>query len=198
MIEHAFCQWQRRRDAFNDKFTQTATHALNGFVASWFMDDQFPNHGIVVRTDRVTFVNMRIESNAWPTRKTQLSDHPRAATKIVLRIFRVDSQLDRAPGVTNVGLRKRQFFSRSNQNLLLDQIDACDKFRHRMFHLNSGINFDEVEVVILVNNEFTGAGICVSGFSYQIDGTIAHALADFFRQLRSRAFFDQLLVTSLH
>ena len=66
-----------------------------------------------------------------------------------------------------------------------------------MFDLDAGINFNEVELVVLINNEFNGSGIGIVGMLDHPDSCLAHVLARFFRQVWSRAFFDQFLVTAL-
>ena len=66
-----------------------------------------------------------------------------------------------------------------------------------MFDLDAGINFNEVELVVLINNEFNGSGIGIVGVLDHPHGRLAHVLARFFRKIWCRTFLDQFLVTSL-
>ena len=66
-----------------------------------------------------------------------------------------------------------------------------------MLDLDAGIDFDEVEVVVLVDDELDRAGIRVVGALHQPHGAFAHLQADFVRQVRGRGFFNQFLVSPL-
>ena len=83
-------------------------------------------------------------------------------------------------------------------DLRLDQVDAGDHFGHRMFDLDAGVHFDEVEVVVLVDDELDGAGVGVVGRLDQPHGRFAHRLRESCRgRFGAGAFFDQLLVAAL-
>ena len=52
-----------------------------------------------------------------------------------------------APAADDVVLLERQRLARRDADLRLDQVDAGDQLRHRMFDLDAGIDLDEIEVV---------------------------------------------------
>ena len=47
-------------------------------------------------------------------------------------------------------------------DLALHQIDAGHEFRHRMLHLNARVDFDEVEIAVLVHQELDRARVGVA------------------------------------
>ena len=50
----------------------------------------------------------------------------------------------------DVLLLEAQFFAGSDADLLLHDVDAGDHFGDRMLDLHAGVHFDEVELVVLV------------------------------------------------
>ncbi len=98
----------------------------------------------------------------------------------------------------NVVLAKGQLLARRDADLHLDEIDAGDHFGDGMLDLDARVDFDEVEVACLVDDELDGAGVGVAGGLDQPDGRLAHGSARLGREARPRAFFDQLLMPALH
>ena len=62
----------------------------------------------------------------------------------------------------DVSLAKREWLSGGDHDLLFDQIDARDHFGDRVFDLNPGVDLDEVEIVVRIDQELTGSGIHVA------------------------------------
>ena len=90
-----------------------------------------------------------------------------------------------------------QLLAGRDADLRLHQIDAGNGLGNRMLHLNARVHFDEVEVALLIHQEFDGAGIAVAdganGFAQLLHDAIAHLGA----QCRRRRFFQQLLMPAL-
>src|SRR5450830_1403031 len=76
------------------------------------------------------------------------------------RVFGIDAALDGVALEFDVALAIAQLFAKSDANLFLHDINAGDHFRYRMFHLHTGVHFDEVELLVFVQ-EFEGAGATV-------------------------------------
>ena len=68
-----------------------------------------------------------------------------------------------------------------DQDLALHQIDARDRFRHRMLHLDARVHLDEIKIAILVHQELDGARVGVAD--------VAHGFAQA-RPSSSRAALD--------
>ena len=78
-----------------------------------------------------------------------------------------------------------------------DQVDARDHFAHGVFDLDSRVDFDEVEVVLLVDDEFDGCGVVVIGLFDHPHGSIAHGFSGRLGESRRWAFFDEFLMATL-
>ena len=61
------------------------------------------------------------------------------------------------PSESNLALVDGQRRAGGDFDLLIDEIDAGDHFRHRMFDLNARVHFDEIEPAVFVE-KFDGAG----------------------------------------
>src|SRR5262245_3120221 len=85
-----------------------------------------------------------------------------------------------------------------DSNLLFDQIKSCNHFCNGMLHLEAGIHFQEIEMLVGVNEEFDRPSIPVVASHGQFDSRRSHAGS----QLRSHhwrgALFDEFLMTSLY
>ena len=82
-------------------------------------------------------------------------------------------------------------------DLLLDQVDAGDHLGDGVLDLDPGVDLDEVEVVVGVDEELAGAGVDVAGGLGEPDGGLAELRADLERQGRRGRFLDELLVPAL-
>ena len=66
-----------------------------------------------------------------------------------------------------------------------------------MFHLDTGVHFNEIEFLIGGQNKFNGTGILVAGGLGGPHGGVAHALAQIRRQGMGRRLLQELLILSL-
>ena len=94
-------------------------------------------------------------------------------------------------------LAKRQWLAGGDPDLLLDQVDAGDHLGDRMLDLDPGVDLDEVEVVVGVDQELAGARVDVAGGLGEPDGGLAEFRTDFQRQGGRGRFLDELLMPAL-
>jgi len=66
-----------------------------------------------------------------------------------------------------------------------------------LLHSHSRVDFDKVIAVLLVDQEFRGAGVAVVGSLGQPDGVVEDGVPNFNREVLCRRKLDHLLVTSL-
>ena len=111
VAEHLSRQRQSRRDSLDHKLTQTTSHALNRFITRWLVNNQLANHRVVIRTDRVAFVHMRIKAHTRAAWQTEFRNCPRTSSEAIIRVFRIDAEFDRTTSVLDVFLLERQFFA---------------------------------------------------------------------------------------
>ena len=71
----------------------------------------------------------------------------------------------------------RQPLARRDQDLMLDNVHAGHQLGDRMLDLHAGIHLHEVEVSVLVQQEFDGAGVVVTDGLRRVDRGLAHLAA---------------------
>ncbi len=81
--------------------------------------------------------------------------------------------------------------------LRLDQVDAGDGFGHRVLHLDARVHLDEVELAVLIHQEFDGAGVLIADFGEATAQGPADLLAHLGRDLQRGRLFDQFLMAAL-
>src|SRR5690606_18648629 len=91
-----------------------------------------------------------------------------------------------------------QLLAGGNLELPGHQVGARDQFRDRVFYLQTGVHFQEVEVFVLIHQELHGAGTdIVAGFG-GLYGSFTHASTQVRVNEGRGGFFDHLLVAALN
>ena len=94
-----------------------------------------------------------------------------------------------------------QRFAHRDHDLLAHEVDAGDFFGDRMLDLDALVHFQEIEIAVVVDDEFDRAGVGVMGDFGDAHGGFAHFFAQIFEFVfdqRRRGFFDHLLVAALN
>src|SRR5262245_10693529 len=94
-------------------------------------------------------------------------------------------------------LSQIQFFSGCDPDLTLYQIDACDQLGHWVLDLKASVHLQKVELSLMVDEKFNGAGVEVLCGSHNLQSGQPHALPQISVNEWRRALFDNLLMTSL-
>ena len=84
-----------------------------------------------------------------------------------------------------------------NTQLLFDQVNAGDHFGNRVFYLNTGVHFNEVELAVF-EQELEGARSAVADIHTGFRATFADVATQFRGDARRRRFLDHFLVATLH
>lgn len=113
-------------------------------------------------------------------------------------VLSVHSVLDGVTVDLDVRLLESQRISSSDEDLLLNKIDTGDLLGDGMFHLEAGVHFEEVEILVLVDQEFNGTSALVTA-SFSEGNSLGSHLVTGLRVEEGRgSLLDNLLVTSLH
>lgn len=102
---------------------------------------------------------------------------PDRGQEAAIRVFGVKPVLNGPAVDGHVVLRDRQLLAVRDPDHLFDQIDARDELRHRVLHLKARVHFEEVEILVAIDDEFHGAGARIPNGLGQRDGLLAHRLA---------------------
>ncbi len=126
---------------------------------------------------------------------------PNAGQEAAIRVFGIDAVLDRPTIDADIVLRHRQLFAIGDADHLLDQVDAGDRFGHRMLDLQAGVHFEEVETlarrVLARNDQFDRPRRVIIHGLGQRDALLAHGLAHLGRDEGRWRFLHNLLVAAL-
>ena len=95
-----------------------------------------------------------------PPGRSVPDDLPGIGSKIIERIFCIDPALDSMSPDREVALVEGKGFTGCNRDLLLDEIDAGDKFGDGMLNLEPGIHLHEIVIPVAVQElDRSGIGI---------------------------------------
>ena len=205
MLQQVFQKCDVGLHAADTEFLQAAQHLghRDGMV-------QAPGGGlnqqrIIVRGDDGTREGIaRVQTDAHAAAAAVGDELARIRHEIVQRVFRSDTALDGfAPDADLVLLRNAHFravdaVALRNADLALDDIDPRNGFRNGMFHLDTGVYFNKIELVISRNQKFHGAGADVIHIFHQLHRRVADPLPQFRLHEGGRSHLHHLLVTALH
>ena len=197
ILHDGLLEWDRGLDAGDHVFAQCPRHAVDTRGAVGGSGDDLGDHGIVVRRDRVTGVGMRIDANAATTGGIVKIDIAGAGLEIFFWILSIDAALDGMSTRLGVDDVRAEMFACGDLNLVLHEITTIDLFGDRVFDLNAGVHFHEVEIPVIVDEILDGAGILISDAFAEFDRGIAHLFAKLGGHERRWTFLHDLLVTAL-
>ena len=186
-----------RGNSLDLQLGERSQHATDRLLPRRAVDDQLANHRVVIGGDGIAGVDVRVEPHAHSPWDEDLVDASRSGLEILLWVLGVDPALDRCPLDADVALFPRECFSGRHLNLRFDQIDARHHFADGMLHLDARVHFNEIEMVVPVDDELDRTGVGVSGFLHEPHGGVADLLPDFVGQVGSGALFDKFLVAAL-
>ncbi len=174
------------------------------------VDDEFRNHRIVIGDEVVTLSKCVVHSDADSARRVVGRQFAAGRGREILRgVLGVDAELHRVAFEFDLVLLEAERFVGRNTNLPLHDVHVGQPFRDAVFDLNPGVDFEEVEVrvrveefpcaarLVLFHEELEGSGVVVAGGVRTVAGGLGDLLAEFVRQRGRRAFLDDLLVTAL-
>ena len=88
-------------------------------------------------------------------------------------------------------------FAESDEDLQADQVQSGDHLGHRMFHLETSVHLDEVEMALLVDEELDGPSVDVAGRLRDRHCRVSDPRAQLLVDDGRRRLFDELLVSAL-
>src|SRR5262249_7127577 len=105
--------------------------------------------------------------------------------------------LERMAVLEDVGLRERQRLARRDPDLPLDQVQTGDQLGDGVLDLDTRIDLDEVEVLLVVDEELAGTSVDVARVLRQPDGRVTHSAPDAVGEIGRGGLLDELLVPTL-
>ena len=114
----------------------------------------------------------------------------RIGLEVFVWVLGVDAALDRRAGALDLLLGTRKLLPRCNPDLFFDQIDTRNHFCNGMLDLNPCVHLDEVEVILLIDNEFNRSRIGIISAANHPDRCFADRLATLSGQRETWCFFN--------
>src|SRR5215467_10126364 len=102
---------------------------------------------------------------------------PGGRKKVVAGVFGVKPGLNGVAGGGSFQRLDGKLTALGDLNLQADEVEPGDHLSNRMFYLDSGVDFDEVELARRRQQEFHGAGIGVADLTSQGERGLSHAPA---------------------
>eukprot|EP00754_Rhynchopus_humris_P021547 Rhum_TRINITY_DN14749_c16_g1::Rhum_TRINITY_DN14749_c16_g1_i1::g.116667::m.116667 len=192
-----------RRDADDVVLRQRHVHGLKRLGTRLGVHNQLGDHRVVVHEHVVAAAEAGVDAHLGVLdrrhRRLDVLQLARAGQEARVRVFRVDTRLDRVPLDLQVLLAERQLRAAGDLDLQLDEVEARDHLRHRVLHLQTRVHLhEEVLVRLRVEDELDGAGTHVVHRLRRAHGSLAHLTPLLLREARSRRLFEHLLVAPLH
>ena len=185
-------------NAVNFVMIQRQMQTVNRRITRRGVRHQLGNHRVVIHRDFAALGNPCIHPHPvalWFTIPRQLANGWQKAPR---RVLGIDTGFDGPSVWRDVILCEGQRFTGCDPDHGLDKVKPIDHFGHRMFHLQSGVHFKEVEILVGTDDEFHRAGrpvIYGAGKRYRLG---AHRSTRFCRNEGAWRLFNDLLMTPLN
>ena len=114
--------------------------------------------------DRVALFVAGIDSHAGTLGPAHVDEPAGRWQETCARVLRVYASLNGMLPTVPPGFEVEMLAERDAQ-LLLDEVEAKDELGHRMFDLEAGVHLEEVEVAVLIDDEFHRPGTAVAGLA---------------------------------
>ena len=173
--------------AANDKAVKRLTRLGNGVAAVLAMHDQLGDHRIVEHRNFTAVLHAGIDAYAiqvlcvalphglWRWIESHQASGGRQ--EVAKRIFGVDATLDGPTVTLHLILRKRQFFACCHTQLQLHQIKSGDALGDGVLHLQAGIHFQEIKILVLADHKLHCTRVLVINGLGQSHRLLTHGLA---------------------
>src|SRR5208283_3012131 len=159
------------------------------------MHDQLCQQRVVIRGNAIVGVDVRVDAHSWPAGEVECRDEPGRGRE-GYRILRIDANLDRVTAWPHVWM-ETQWVPCGQLHLLPHQIQAKDRLGDGVLDLYARIHFDEVKVLVLVEQEFQGANRAVADGCGGLACCAQKLYAPRVVERHRRCLLDQFLVSAL-
>jgi len=159
--------------------------------------NQLGEHGIIVDRHLEALVDPAIIPNAWSGRRSIEDELSGERSEVVRRVLGVDATLDRVAPPLHLLLTEGKGLPGGDPDLALDQVDPRGELGHRMFHLEPGVDLQEVKVPVGIDQELGGSRVPVAASASERHGGFSHPLAELRGHDGRRGLFHHLLMAAL-
>ena len=186
------------RNATNNEAIKRRAHVRHRLVTVGSIGDEFGDHRVVIHGNFTALEHASVHTHMVIFRRWAVVHEATSRWQEVTEwILGIDAGFNGPAVDAHVSLGNWQFIAIGHTDHEFHQVDTGYQFSHRVFHLETGVHLQEIEVALVVDNELHGAGRLVVHRLRQGDRLLAHLLARCLVKKRRRCFFNHFLVTAL-
>ena len=182
-----------RPDPQDDVALERPEHARDGRFAVFAVGHQLRQDGVVLHGHLKSGVDAAVVPDARPGGFLHEHDGSGRREESLLRVFRVDAALDGMTPPADLLLGEVQGEAGGDLDLAPDDVDAGHHLRDRVLDLEAGVDLQEIEAAVRVQQEFHRPRIHVAGRPGRGHGRLAHPLPQLRRQGGRRRLLDDFL-----
>lgn len=128
----------------------------------------------------VAGVSMAIDADAAPSRAIVHFDATRAGAEIIKWIFGIDAAFNSVTFKVDFFLAEAKRFTHCNHDLLFYEVDASHFLGDSVLDLDAFVDFQKIEVAMVIDDELDSAGVGVMGHFGDANGGFAHPFPQIF------------------
>mmetsp|Transcript_36821 Transcript_36821/g.85575 ORF Transcript_36821/g.85575 Transcript_36821/m.85575 type:complete len:350 (+) Transcript_36821:1698-2747(+) len=187
-------------DATDDILVKCRSHPTNRLGSVLAVCDELGDERIIVDGDVGALVDTGVDTDVavLATRLRITGESSDRGQEVVHGVLRIHSALERPAVALDVCLGERELVSGGDLEHELHQVQTGDVLCDGMLHLQSRIHLQKVEVLVLVNNHFDGAGGVVVHCLGEGNCLFSHGFARLWVENNARRLLDHLLVPPLN
>ena len=137
-------------------------------------------------------------AHPWPRWCSEQADTSRRRGKARRRIFSIDSALDRVTSRHDVVLREGEPLTSGDLDLESDEVEPRHHLRHRVLHLEPGVDLEEVESSLLIDEELDRSRVDIARRSRRLGRGDTHERSQVLIEDGAGTLLDNLLVPALN
>src|SRR5918996_5761895 len=183
-----------RGDALDLELVEGAEHAPPGGLTVGGPRQELGEQGVVVARDGDALGHAGVDADERAVREPEPAHQPGPGEEVGRGVLGVQATLD---GVAPEIGGEVDLLAQGDLDLEPHQVKACDQLGDGVLHLEPGVDLEEPERAVVLDQELHGAGVRVAGGLGHGDGGLADPRPEVGVDHRRGALLDQLLVPAL-
>ena len=198
VINHMPQELPVMRQSFDHIPVKPCPQMIQRRITGCAVTNNLGNHRIIIDRNLTGFVNTAINADTGHIFRFPITGELANRWQESSRwVFGIKPDFHRPAFRGNSILFERQFFASGNTNHPFHQINIINQLSHRMFHLQAGIHFQKIKILIRANNKLNRASRLILHRFSQLNGLLTHGGACFVADKRAWGFFQHFLMAPL-
>ena len=198
ILQHTLMERNRSLDTQNLIFAQRTGHVRNSRITITSPTTELCNHRIIMQRNLKSRISRTVQTDITSFGSFTNGYHPGRRHEVILGIFGINATFNGSSPELDIFLPVRQTVAGSYQYHVAYQIDPGTLFRHRMFHLQAGIHFQKIKILVFIHHELQRSGTVIINPLTGLHCNLQHLGTCFGLHKRRRRFFNYFLIASLN